>query len=246
MLYISIPEPCHEDWNAMTPDEQGRHCNACNKTVVDFTQMSTDEIKHYFIQKATAGASQNTCSRFLNQQLSPLPLQIPPQVFEAPGIPLWKKFLAACLIAFGTLLLSCTNHTQKGDLLPTPIAKTAIEESAEKATHIAREIEPGFGKVGMISYTQIDSEYFNPDLINCTLSSPGVMTTVGFSVILTDSILHDLPVAAADSLQPYPDATGLQPPRADSAAKDSLKRPVKALPDSLHCDSMLYYLPPAP
>ncbi len=40
MLKLSIPKPCHEDWAAMTPNEQGRHCAVCAKTVTDFTQMS--------------------------------------------------------------------------------------------------------------------------------------------------------------------------------------------------------------
>ncbi|MEM8584754.1 MAG: T9SS type A sorting domain-containing protein [Bacteroidota bacterium] len=37
-LRITIPEPCHEDWNAMTSLEDGsRHCDSCAKNIVDFT-----------------------------------------------------------------------------------------------------------------------------------------------------------------------------------------------------------------
>ena len=46
--YISIPEPCHEDWGKMTPKEQGRHCDKCNLTVVDFSSMSTPDVLNYF------------------------------------------------------------------------------------------------------------------------------------------------------------------------------------------------------
>jgi hypothetical protein len=45
---ISIPQPCHENWNQMTPVEQGRHCIQCSKTVTDFTVMSNNEIINYF------------------------------------------------------------------------------------------------------------------------------------------------------------------------------------------------------
>src|SRR5687768_7820769 len=41
---IIIAKPCHENWNKMTPEEQGRHCSACNKVVQDFTKMKTEDI----------------------------------------------------------------------------------------------------------------------------------------------------------------------------------------------------------
>jgi hypothetical protein len=47
-MRISIPNPCHEDWYQMTPKEQGRFCSSCQKTVVDFTNMSKAEISAYF------------------------------------------------------------------------------------------------------------------------------------------------------------------------------------------------------
>ena len=40
----SIPNPCSEDWNTMTPDDNGRFCGSCQKVVIDFTTYSTHEI----------------------------------------------------------------------------------------------------------------------------------------------------------------------------------------------------------
>lgn len=41
---IHIPEPCHENWDKMTPQEQGRFCASCAKVVHDVTKLSDDEI----------------------------------------------------------------------------------------------------------------------------------------------------------------------------------------------------------
>jgi hypothetical protein len=102
MLKISIPEPCHEDWNKMTPDETGRHCSSCAKSVVDFTGMSDHEVKHFFLNKK----EEKVCGRFRQTQLQQIVIELPQNIFSME-MPLWKKFLAACLIVFSTTLFSC-------------------------------------------------------------------------------------------------------------------------------------------
>ena len=62
-ITVNIPEPCHEDWNKMTPREQGRHCAACNKTVIDFTIKTDEQIIETLESKG------DICGRFKNQQL---------------------------------------------------------------------------------------------------------------------------------------------------------------------------------
>ncbi len=37
IIKLEIPTPCHENWDNMTPNERGRHCDSCNKTVIDFS-----------------------------------------------------------------------------------------------------------------------------------------------------------------------------------------------------------------
>ena len=64
-LSISIPEPCHEKWSAMTPNEKGRHCASCQKTVIDFTKLSQTQI----IQ-TVQGNEGSICGRFYANQLN--------------------------------------------------------------------------------------------------------------------------------------------------------------------------------
>ena len=61
---IAIPEPCHENWNSMTPREQGRHCASCDKVVVDFRNSTKEEI----IDQIEA-ANGKTCGRFKMNQV---------------------------------------------------------------------------------------------------------------------------------------------------------------------------------
>lgn len=65
-VQIHIPQPCHENWQKMTPKEQGRFCGSCQKTVVDFTAMSDKELLDYISN--TSG--QRSCGRFSNDQLN--------------------------------------------------------------------------------------------------------------------------------------------------------------------------------
>ena len=45
-MKLFIPKPCHENWDEMTPNEKGRFCSICSKTVKDFTKLSDAEIMH--------------------------------------------------------------------------------------------------------------------------------------------------------------------------------------------------------
>jgi hypothetical protein len=99
---ITIPEPCHEDWNKMTPNDNGRFCGSCSKNVVDFTNMLPDEIQVYFQQHS------NICGRFKNSQLDSLIIQIPNRVLYSQTH-YHKMFLLALFIAMGTTLFSCAD-----------------------------------------------------------------------------------------------------------------------------------------
>jgi hypothetical protein len=101
---ITIPEPCTEDWDKMTPSENGRFCLSCSKTVVDFTSMLPNEIQHFFIQNQ----NERICGRFKNSQLETIIIQIPSRVLYTQTN-YHKMFLLALFVAMGTTLFSCQN-----------------------------------------------------------------------------------------------------------------------------------------
>lgn len=99
---LTIPEPCTENWDKMTPNESGRFCLSCSKTVVDFTAMLPHEIRHFFIQNQ----NNKVCGRFKKSQLDTITIQIPSRVLYSQ-IHHHKMFLLALFIAMGTTLFSC-------------------------------------------------------------------------------------------------------------------------------------------
>ena len=48
---IDIPKPCSEDWNQMTPLEKGRHCAVCEKTILDFSNYTKQELIRHIKQE---------------------------------------------------------------------------------------------------------------------------------------------------------------------------------------------------
>ena len=89
-LQLQIPEPCHEDWNKMTPLDKGRFCDSCQKAVIDFTRMSDTQLIAFF-KKPTTGS---VCGRFHNDQLER------DIAFPRKRIPWFKYMLQICLPFF--------------------------------------------------------------------------------------------------------------------------------------------------
>jgi len=99
-ILLQIPEPCHEEWNKMTPNERGRYCDSCCKTVVDFTGMTDQQIIHYF-----SIASGKTCGHFANDQLN--------RVIQPPATPA-KKNIWAMILSFMLPVVVYNKATAQG------------------------------------------------------------------------------------------------------------------------------------
>lgn len=58
---ISIQKPCHMSWKNLDTihNSKNRHCNECSVDIVDFTQMSNDEIIKYLSERKT----EKVCAR---------------------------------------------------------------------------------------------------------------------------------------------------------------------------------------
>ena len=158
-LKISIPKPCHEDWQKMTPNQQGKFCNTCAKTVVDFTKKSVKEIQEFF----TENQGQKVCGRFQLNQLDTITIEIPKQVlFQQRSFS--KIFLLALLTTMGATLMSCNSNGKKQKINQVIVLDSVASSktSGEKKTDSITERET----------TDSISETKNDSLIKETIQIP--------------------------------------------------------------------------
>lgn len=65
---IQIPQPCPQSWDAMQPNDTGRFCASCQKTVVDYTALSDQEL----IKLLARPTAETRCGRLRDDQLNRL------------------------------------------------------------------------------------------------------------------------------------------------------------------------------
>jgi len=135
-MKISINEPCHENWETMTPNQQGAFCKSCMKDVVDFSKKSLEDIKAFF-SKPQEG---RVCGRFEEKQLQELSFDDFFAKFTYWNFA--KKFAVIFFMAFGFWIFSnstAMGQTQhlKGEVAyipekPQPVKKDTAKKQTRK------------------------------------------------------------------------------------------------------------------
>jgi hypothetical protein len=105
---VSIPNPCHENWDQMSPTQNGKHCQSCAKNVIDFTSFTQEEIEQFLKNHPQA------CGRFYKHQISR----------NTPTSPVSQSQLKyACSLL---LVALSSNQLYSQDTLYSPVANTNI------------------------------------------------------------------------------------------------------------------------
>jgi len=89
---LKIADPCHENWEKMTPSEKGKFCGSCQKQVIDFTGMTDTQLAAFFKKPSTG----STCGHFLGDQLD-RKITIPRK--EVPWIKYFFQFTLPLFLA---------------------------------------------------------------------------------------------------------------------------------------------------
>jgi len=123
---LSIPTPCQEDWQEMTSQEKGRFCNACSKIVIDFTNMTEQEIVAYF----QAHENKEVCGKVLKKQLDTV--YQPQNFLEKHYIHVYQNYRKSwigakylSILSLVLLIASCQNP--ENQVKSTPINREVLE-----------------------------------------------------------------------------------------------------------------------
>lgn len=130
-MNISINEPCHENWDTMTPNQQGAFCGSCQKNVVDFSKMSLEKIKEFF-SKPSDG---KVCGRFEEKQLTELSFDAFFARFRYWNFA--KKFAIIFFLAFGFWVFSAAKAQAqerhlKGEVMYVPEKPKSVKKDTVK------------------------------------------------------------------------------------------------------------------
>jgi TonB family protein len=81
-MKVTIKEPCLENWDNMKTGIESRHCDLCNKNVIDFTQKNRAEIITYLLDRS----NERVCGRMKGNEFEMKEADIPVlmEILRAP------------------------------------------------------------------------------------------------------------------------------------------------------------------
>jgi hypothetical protein len=134
---ISIPEPCNEGWSNMSPRKEGRFCSSCEKTVVDFTKMTDNEI----VKMITKSKQEEVkiCGHFRKAQVNRRMMESVPYKSRPSG------FMIAAALLTGLSFLSCQAQEEehhkvgKVEMLKGDVAMEEVVNDKVQQIHVISE-----------------------------------------------------------------------------------------------------------
>ena len=131
---LNISEPCSENFNQFKKTEAGGFCNSCEKEVVDFRNMTPNEIMNYF--KNNQG---KTCGIFNKPQL---------KTYTPEPTRNSSKFNFISGLSFSLLSMAMLNTAQAQT---TKEPTVVIEQKNEQATNVETKQDKEYKISGIVS-----------------------------------------------------------------------------------------------
>lgn len=183
-LQIHIPTPCHENWDAMTPEAKGRFCGSCAKVVVDFSVMTDNEVLN-FLKKNTG----STCGHFTTDQLE-RPI-IETQLQPKRTWRYWLASIASLLVMLQRSAAQTTTAITQGKVLvKKPVVKKVVKKVAINKEIIVGMIIPEIVK-GDIEVIEQSNTSFEATVVDDNyqpIAYASVTTKAKIGIASTDSL----------------------------------------------------------
>ncbi len=193
-IKINIENPCHENWDNMLQEEKGKFCNACQKTVVDFSKMTNEQIINFLNH-----TNERVCGRIAkHQHNTPISNYVPNKT------PFFNKYVAGFLMALGfyspsnsqTLKAPTESHKMVGEIALKPAVP-----SDKKLTINGRVIDNKTKKViqnALVSIAGSDITTTTDKHGNYTLSIPARLQNASLELIISCLGYEDFSVNGID------------------------------------------------
>lgn len=150
-MKVTIPKPCHENWAAMTPEEKGRFCQVCSKSVRDFTNASDQEIIDDLSQNS------NICANFRVDQLD---RNLSYSFLNS----LFAKFAVGFVLTSGGLVAAQTqpqqNHPMKTNTTTKKTGEIVVAQVPKKPVKIDRNSGFALGKIASTGVNRPDAPIY--------------------------------------------------------------------------------------
>ncbi|QMW02959.1 carboxypeptidase-like regulatory domain-containing protein [Spirosoma foliorum] len=154
-IQLTVDTPCQQRWQDMAPIETGRFCDSCQKTVVDFSGMTDQQIVSNISQSASS-----TCGRFRVSQLDRT-LQAPTPTAHSSGR--FFSLLTAGLLGYqtvqadahSTLARPSTLQTEQRPIATTDQPSTEVTTATDSSRVITGRIVDNVTKAGLGGATVI-------------------------------------------------------------------------------------------
>ena len=120
---LEIATPCPKSWQEMSGDDQSRFCSHCQKTVFNFTEMSSDEIR------TTLKSDTRVCARLRRRSDGSILTADCREPRTINGRQWWSHLasLATMFLAMVTLV-GCRNESESPDAGVEPTSTAATVE----------------------------------------------------------------------------------------------------------------------
>ncbi|MFT4600962.1 MAG: hypothetical protein ACI857_001139 [Arenicella sp.] len=141
---LSIPEPCSEDFTAMTPTERGAFCGKCQIDTIDFRGMSNSKIK----ETLTQSQNEHLCGQFYGDQLVDYNLSSFSPVYRE------RKFLNVFLIGILTTLITSCGHVDPRNA--AEVDKKTNSYLLVERKFLANKPRKMFADVGLVQVPEIE------------------------------------------------------------------------------------------